>query len=121
MQAPKPCNQAGCKSYSIEGGRCEAHKKLKQQQSDQARGSSNARGYGYKWQQTSKGYLKQHPLCECQECLAGERQVNQATVVDHIKPHKGDMVLFWDRANWQAMAKPCHDKKTARENGGFGR
>jgi 5-methylcytosine-specific restriction enzyme A len=30
------------------------------------------------------------------------------------------MTLFWDRNNWQAMAKACHDKKTASEDGGFG-
>ena len=30
------------------------------------------------------------------------------------------MALFWLRSNWQAMAKTCHDKKTAREDGGFG-
>jgi 5-methylcytosine-specific restriction protein A len=43
-----------------------------------------------------------------------------ASVVDHIVPHRGDMALFWDRSNWQAMSKLCHDRKTARENGGFG-
>lgn len=43
-----------------------------------------------------------------------------ATIVDHIIPHKGNMELFWDRDNWQAMSKECHDKKTAREDGGFG-
>lgn len=42
-------------------------------------------------------------------------------LVDHIIPHKGDMELFWDRNNWQAMAKECHDKKTATEDGGFGK
>jgi 5-methylcytosine-specific restriction protein A len=31
------------------------------------------------------------------------------------------MALFWDNTNWQAMAKECHDAKTAREDGGFGR
>lgn len=25
------------------------------------------------------------------------------------------MELFWDRSNWQSMAKTCHDRKTARE------
>jgi 5-methylcytosine-specific restriction protein A len=30
------------------------------------------------------------------------------------------MKLFWDRANWRAMSKQCHDRKTAREDGGFG-
>lgn len=44
-----------------------------------------------------------------------------ATVVDHKIPHKGDMRLFWDRNNWQAMAKVCHDRKTAQEDGAFGR
>jgi 5-methylcytosine-specific restriction protein A len=44
-----------------------------------------------------------------------------ATVVDHIKPHKGDKLLFWQRANWQPLWKPCHGVKTATEDGGFGR
>lgn len=43
-----------------------------------------------------------------------------ASVVDHIVPHRGDANLFWDQSNWQAMSKSCHDRKTARENGGFG-
>jgi 5-methylcytosine-specific restriction protein A len=38
-----------------------------------------------------------------------------ATVVDHIVPHRGDPVLFWDEANWQGLCKLCHDAKTARE------
>lgn len=28
--------------------------------------------------------------------------------------------LFWDQNNWQALCKPHHDAKTAREDGGFG-
>jgi len=43
-----------------------------------------------------------------------------ATIVDHIKPHRGDMVMFWDSSNWQPLCKPCHDRKTAREDGGYG-
>lgn len=43
-----------------------------------------------------------------------------ATVVDHIKPHKGDMEVFWDLSNWQGLCEPCHNKKTAREDGAFG-
>lgn len=27
------------------------------------------------------------------------------------------MALFWDEANWQPLCKPCHDQKTAREDG----
>lgn len=44
-----------------------------------------------------------------------------ATVVDHNIPHKGNKVLFWDVSNWQSLCKACHDAKTAREDGGFGR
>ena len=42
-------------------------------------------------------------------------------VVDHRIPHKGDRVLFYDADNLQALCKPLHDSKTAREDGGFGR
>jgi 5-methylcytosine-specific restriction protein A len=30
------------------------------------------------------------------------------------------MKLFWDGANHQALCKPCHSTKTAREDGAFG-
>ena len=35
-----------------------------------------------------------------------------ATVVDHIIPHRGDMKLFWDESNWQALCESCHNHKT---------
>jgi 5-methylcytosine-specific restriction protein A len=38
-----------------------------------------------------------------------------ATVVDHVVPHRGDPVLFWEESNWQSQCQPCHDAKTARE------
>lgn len=40
----------------------------------------------------------------------------RATVVDHIKPHRGDQRLFWDEDNWQALCKECHDRKTLTED-----
>jgi 5-methylcytosine-specific restriction protein A len=40
----------------------------------------------------------------------------QATVVDHVKPHRGDEKLMWDENNYQALCKPCHDKKTWTED-----
>jgi 5-methylcytosine-specific restriction protein A len=40
----------------------------------------------------------------------------KATVVDHIKPHRGDQTLFWDRSNWQALCKQHHDEKTGKED-----
>ncbi|MBI4290329.1 MAG: HNH endonuclease [Betaproteobacteria bacterium] len=76
--------------------------------------------YTYRWKQASKGFLREHPLCQCPECDEGRKRVRVATVTDHQIPHRGDLRLFWDRTNWKAMAKECHDAKTAGEDGGFG-
>lgn len=44
-----------------------------------------------------------------------------ASVADHIRPHKGDMALFLDRANLQSLCKPCHDShKQAQEHNADG-
>ena len=53
--------------------------------------------------------IADHPLCaKCRE----NGKLTPATVVDHIIPHRGDPVLFWDRSNWQPLCKDCHDRKT---------
>ena len=40
--------------------------------------------------------------------------------VDHITPHKGDMGIFWDTTNWQALCHRCHNSdKQRQERGGF--
>ena len=79
--------------------------------------AAHKRLYGYKWQQASKGFLRKHPLCVFCERRG---RTTLAEVVDHVEPHQGDRALFWDRSNWQALCKECHDRKTAREDGGFG-
>lgn len=79
--------------------------------------NSTQRGYGYRWQQARARFLAKHPLCRlCSD--AGK--VVDATEVDHIIPHRGDMELFWQESNWMALCKVCHSKKTATEDGGFG-
>ena len=75
--------------------------------------------YGRRWRKARAAYLQKHPLCECEYCRREGRH-ELATVVDHIIPHKGDMTIFWDSSQWQSMAKACHDRKTAKEDGGFG-
>lgn len=117
--APRPCNHPACKRLVENASYCEEHAKLKRKQADAKRESSTQRGYGYRWQKTSEGYLKAHPVCVCLECVALGIAARQAEVVDHIIPHRGDMNLFWNPDNWQPMAKVCHDKKTATEDGGF--
>ncbi len=99
-------------------GRCDSHKFVERRQADAKRGSASARGYGSKWQRAREAYLQDNPLCV--RCARFDLVV-AATVVDHIKAHKGDLGLFWSRSNWQPLCKPCHDVKTATEDGGFGR
>ncbi len=43
------------------------------------------------------------------------RHRTRATVVDHIRPFRGDWALFIDPANHQSLCKACHDRKTAAE------
>lgn len=62
------------------------------------------------WAALRDQVLSEEPLCRAQ---CGR----PPTVVDHIRPHRGDERLAFDRANLQALCKPCHDSKTARETG----
>lgn len=117
-RSKKPCAVVGCQSL-INGSEryCEEHKKLEYKYDDN-RGSSTQRGYDARWRKARKRYLAQNPICvECKK--AG--MLGVAKIVDHIIPHKGDPVLFWDQSNWQALCKMHHDRKTATQDGGFGR
>ena len=71
------------------------------------------RGYNALWQRTRLRYLRDHPLCVM--CTA-HGEITAATVVDHIVPHRGDMDLFWDEANWQSLCKPHHDGAKRRQD-----
>ncbi|AWB48891.1 HNH endonuclease [Gemmobacter aquarius] len=67
---------------------------------DRKRPSSSQRGYTGAWDKAKKGFLDRHPWCR----FCGKA----ATLVDHIKPHKRDPVLFWDKSNWQPLCITCH-------------
>ncbi len=41
-------------------------------------------------------------------------------IVDHIKAHKGDLRLFWDRRNLQVLCKEHHDSWKQRQERGPG-
>ena len=70
-----------------------------------------------RWRRERLNHLKSNPLCVM--CLRMGR-TTQATVVDHIEPHKGNEELFWDRNNWQSLCTPCHDSaKKHYENKGY--
>ena len=108
------CRKPGCHNLTTEAY-CSLHKRERR---PDTRPNAYRRGYDSRWQKASKKYLISHPFCA--ECL--RHGVHKAAeVVDHIKPHKGNKKLFWDVSNWQPLCKQCHDRKTASEDGGFGR
>jgi 5-methylcytosine-specific restriction protein A len=114
----RPCNKIGCPaSHRNDYGFCDVHQALGKK-AKQSRVSSTKRGYNYRWQKARITWLKSHPLCRIHSAAG---IVKAAEVIDHIVPHDGDQVLFWDKTNWQPLCKSCHDHKTATEDGGFGR
>lgn len=58
------------------------------------------------WQSLRCSRLSAEPLCRA---CALKGLIIVATVVDHVKPHRGDAALFFDISNTQSLCAPCHD------------
>lgn len=52
-------------------------------------------------------YTCQRPGCGV--LLIGKHPAPNSPVVNHRTPHKGDLRLFFDPANLEAVCKGCHD------------
>jgi 5-methylcytosine-specific restriction protein A len=76
------------------------------------RTSARARGYTWRWEKARTSHLRHEPLCRM--CSAQGR-ITAATVVDHLIPHKGNLILFWDPENWQSLCPDCHTRHKQRE------
>lgn len=69
--------------------------------------------YGTKdWYRLRYAQLQKQPLCEYCEQVG---RVVAATIVDHIKPHKGDEELFFNSENLQSLCKQHHDSTKQKE------
>lgn len=74
-----------------------------------------------RWRQLRALVLKEAGhVCQCEACAQTGR-ATAANTVDHIRPHRGDPALFWNRRNLQAMSAECHSAKTAGEVNARGR
>jgi len=81
------------------------------------RPNSYNRGYNARWSRVRAYQLRIEPLCR----ICKSKEITKlAKVVDHIIPHKGNYELMWDNSNFQSLCIPCHNTKTATEDGGFG-
>lgn len=112
VRAPHICGLCG--NVHPSGERCPTAKRWERERKarfDAKRPNARARGYDREWERARADYLATNPNC----CRCGQ----PATVVDHIKPHKGDDALFWDRRNWQPLCAHCHNSaKQAAERRG---
>src|ERR1700761_3944899 len=125
----RPCARPGCPNL-VASGYCDGCSNSSPKKvAEGKRQSAHKRGYTREWTAYSRNRLKQYPLCEGLRIVPnGDVAINthpgrvvQATLTDHIKPHKGSRDLFWDPNNHQSGCADCHNVKTAREDGGFGR
>jgi 5-methylcytosine-specific restriction protein A len=112
------CRTPGCRRPATVRGQCAAHGR----QADQHRGLNSDRHHHYlyqspRWRQLRERLLAEQPLCRCERCLAEGRTV-PTTVVHHRQPHGGDLTLFFDARNLEALGKRCHDRITGRSTHG---
>jgi 5-methylcytosine-specific restriction enzyme A len=90
----------------VKSGRCAKHIRV-------ARDPGVKRLYNSaRWQALREAQLGKDPWCA--DCLGLGKHVF-ATEVDHIQPHRGNPILFFDPDNLQSLCKPHHSGKTASE------
>lgn len=105
----RPNRLCTCGSVVPHGTTCACQIEAKRQRDrrhDARRPNSGQRGYNAEWRRKSREWLAYHPTCT----MCG----GQASLVDHITPHRGDKALFWDWRNWQSLCAPCHNSRKQR-------
>jgi 5-methylcytosine-specific restriction protein A len=64
-----------------------------------------------RWRNLRLMQLRSNPLCRlCKE----QGRDTEATVADHLVPHRGDPALFW-HGTLQSLCDPCHSSVKQRE------
>ena len=107
-RAPRPCRERGCPNYGVRRGWCLVHAQQHEQEYDQHRGSSSARGYDEAWHKLRTEYLREHPNC----VMCGEA----STDVHHILPRNKGGTDDW--SNLEALCHVCHSRITQKEVNG---
>lgn len=110
----RPCKKPGCQALTRNpNGYCDSHQDLV----TKARKGSESWHRWYKLDVWVKD-LRPTQLLKCPWCemcaLEGYPRV-RATVVDHIKPHRGNWALFVNRTNLQSLCEHHHNAKTMHE------
>lgn len=105
----KPPRLCGCGHRVAPGILCPCERRAATERKarfDRKRPSSSARGYTGSWEKARAAFLKRNPRCRV--CGA------EASVVDHVIPHRGDPARFWDEGNWQPLCRHHHNSAKQR-------
>jgi 5-methylcytosine-specific restriction protein A len=95
-------------------------RKARQAEYERQRGNAAERGYDRDWEALKERFKREHPMCRI--CWERDGRAVPMHEVDHIIPFRdpsSPLRLDWN--NLQSLCKPCHSRKTATHDGGFGR
>lgn len=110
LKALKICNHRVCDKLT-RNTYCEQHEKAPENIRKYHKPDYKKLYHSTLWRKNRVIFLKRNPLCVlCEQ----QGRLKPATIVDHIKPHKGNYELFIKQSNWQALCKICHDYKTGK-------
>lgn len=104
IAASRPCTKAGC--YALQP----CHKHYRKPFATAIRSSSLYDTT--RWKRERREHLALEPYCR----VCGQ----PATFVDHVIPHRGSEIVFFDRTNWQSLCRHHSNVKTGRETRGRG-
>ena len=74
------------------------------------RQNADIRGYDHRWRRATTEFLRRFPWCWGCHAIGVRRK---AELVDHIVPHRGDQIRFWNSNNWQASCGWHHNSVKA--------
>jgi 5-methylcytosine-specific restriction protein A len=125
--APSPCTAQGCGELTT-GGPCEQHRKQRQADYNQWRGSAASRGYDREWYRWLAAFKAGSDLDlnsdagvevlikrnRCGPCWAEGKRTTEGLEYDHIIPLSRSGARL-DAANVQPLCGQHHRAKTARE------
>ena len=104
------CKHPGCMKLTAEGY-CPDHKP-KSERGESAAWHHLYTNPRYGWKTRRTAQLAREPWCR--ECSRHGLRV-EATEVDHVIPHRGDLGLFL-HGQLQSLCHSCHSRKTMAEN-----
>jgi len=89
----------------------EAKGRDRQQDREQGRAAAQAMYNTSRWRKLRARQLETEPLCRM--CQA-QGLVTEATVCDHVEPHRGDEVKFW-AGPFQSLCRDHHNGAKQRQ------